>query len=148
MKKLAITVLLAAAGCTRQVAVSSPPGVASNVPGATTPREAVTRFMASAKVQDLQAMSNIWGGPKGPARETMDKEALEMREVIMMRCLKHDTFAIVSEGGAAEDRVLAVDLKLRNLTARTDFTTTRGPKNRWYVKVFAMEPLKSICTAK
>jgi hypothetical protein len=147
VKKLAIIVLLAAAACTRQVASS--PQTSANAPGAATPREAVSKFMASAKVQDLQAMSNIWGGPKGPARETMDKESLEMREVIMMRCLRHDTYSVLNETSAPDgERHLSVEVRLRGVAARSNFVTTKGPRDRWYVKDFALGTLQSICTAK
>ena len=79
----------------------------------------------------------------------MAKEELEMREIIMMRCLKHDSYAILSEAPAADaERVFSVEVRLRNLTPRTDFTTTRGPQNRWYVKAFGIETLQSICTTK
>jgi hypothetical protein len=146
VKKLAIVVLLVVSACRREVVV--PPTTAGTA-GAATPREAVNRFMAAAKVQDLQAMSNIWGTPAGPASSTMGKEELEMRELIMMRCLKHDSYAILSEAPAADaERVFSVELRLRNFAARSPFTTTRGPQNRWYVKTFEIEPLRDICTTK
>ncbi len=148
MKKLAIVLLLVGAGCTRTVSRPSPQ-TGTNVAGAATPREAVNRFMAAAKIQDLQAMASIWGGPKGPASETMDKEALEMREVIMMRCLRHDTYTVLTETAAPNsDRVFVVELRLRNSSLRSNFTTTRGPKNRWYVLEVGLQALQNICTAK
>lgn len=147
MKKLAIVVLLVVAGCRRQVVVTSAPGTSG--PGAATPREAVQLFMASAKAQDLQAMSNIWGSAAGPARTTMEQSQMEQRQIIMMRCLRHDTYSILAEVPVAgTSRVFTVEVRLGTLTPRADFTATRGPQERWFLQEFQMAALNSICVAR
>jgi len=152
VKKLAIVALLAFAGCRRQVQVTSTPTATTpanaNATGAATAREAVVLFLATAKAQDLQAMSNIWGSSAGPARSStaFDAEELEKREIIMMKCLRHDTYSILGETPAAGgERVFSVELRIASLTPRSEFTTTQGPGSRWYVRTFDFEKLQQIC---
>lgn len=149
MKKLAILLLLVAAtSCRRQTVVASPPGVDARA-GAATPRAAVQRFMAAAKLQDLQEMSNIWGSASGPARSTMDQQTLEQREVILMGCLKHDTYSVLSEAPAPTgERLLSIELKHKDLTRSTNFYVTRGPADRWYVRSLDLDPLRDICVRR
>lgn len=150
MKKLAILLLLvAAASCRRQVVVASPPPSDPNAPGAATPREAVQRFMSAAKAQDLQAMAIIWGTSAGPARGTMGQQEIEQREVIMMGCLKHDSYRTGAESPASGgERVVAVEIKFRDLTRTTNFYATPGPSNRWYVRTFDLESVRDICVRR
>lgn len=147
MKKLAIVLFLVVAACQRKVAVTSAPAL--NTPGAATPREAVQLFMAAAKTQDLQAMSNIWGSAAGPARSTMNQQELEQRQIIIMRCVKHDTYSIVGENPiAGGNRVFVVEIRLGTLTPKSNFTAIQGPANRWYLLELELQPLRDICVAK
>lgn len=147
MKKLAIVVLLVLVGCRRQVQVGSPPG--ANTPGAATARDALQVFMAAVKAQDIQAMANIWGTSSGPARSTMDKDELEKREIIMMTCLKHDSYHVLGEAPApGGERVMAAEILYQGLTRSTNFTATRGPNDRWYVRTLELEPLRDICAKR
>lgn len=147
MKKLAIVLLLVLAGCGRQVIVSTAPGAEAS--GGATPREAVDRFMASAKAQDLQAMSNVWGTSAGPARGSMPQEELEMREIYMMRCLRHDSYTVRGETpSTGGDRIFSVEIKRGTLTPVADFTATRGPQSRWYVLTVDLAKLNPICVAR
>ena len=150
MKKLAILLLfVAVASCGRQVVVTSPPPSDPNAPGAASPREAVQRFMTAVKAQDLQALSMIWGTSAGPARGTMGQQEIEQREVIMMGCLKHDSYRLGSDSPAsAGERVLAVEVKFRDLTRSTNFYATPGPSKRWYVRTFDMESVRDICVRR
>lgn len=154
VKKLAIVALLVFAGCRRQVQVTSVPTASAanaNAPGAATPREAVQLFLATAKAQDLQAMSNIWGSAAGPARTSavMSAAELEQRQIVLMRCLRHDSYAILHESPAkGGERVFTVELRKGTLTPRANFTTALGPENRWYLREFQLEALNSICTSR
>ena len=145
MKKLAIVLLLAMA-CSRQVVVGSPE---PSAPGAPSPREALAKFMESAKTQNLEAMADIWGTSAGPARSTLSRERWEQSEVVMMGCLKHDSYRVLGEAPAAGgERVLAAELKYADLTKTTNFMVTRGPAERWYVREFDINALQQICTAR
>jgi hypothetical protein len=148
VKKLAIVLLLVvAAGCQRRVTVGTAPSV--NDPGGSTAREAVQKFLAAAKAQDLQAFSNVWGTSAGPARTTMEKEELEQREIILLCYLKHDSYRVVSESPATNDeRVVAVEIKFQDLSRIANFFVTPGPAKRWYVKTFDTEPLRDICSRR
>lgn len=155
MRKLAIVFLLVMTACKRQVVVSSAPssqpaaGANANAPGAATHREAVIKFFQAAKVQDVQALANVWGtSSRGAARSFMAPEELEMRVIYMMKCLRHDTYTILTETPAVGDkRSFAVQSKYRSLTAVADFTTTRGPDNRYYLEQFDPAKLNAICSA-
>ena len=85
VKKLAIAMLLVLAACRGKTGNVSP-----TAGGANSPREAIDRFLASAKSQDYDAMGLIFGTAAGPARATINKDELEKREFIMMRCLRHE----------------------------------------------------------
>jgi hypothetical protein len=147
VKKLAIVLLLVAAGCRRTVVVGNATTVRD--PGAPTPREAVDRFMAAAKTQDLQAMSLVWGTNAGPTIETMAKEERDQREIIMMCSLKHDSYRIMGEAPSTDgDRVIAMEVKFKDLTRSTSFKATRAQSNRWFVLKFDNDALRDICARK
>jgi hypothetical protein len=154
VKKLAIVVLLVAAGCKRTVVAGSPAASpTASAPGAATPREAVQRFMAAAKAQDLQDLGLIWGTPNGPAikdgENRDDKDTREKREIIMMCHLKHNSYQMIGDAPAENgERVLAVEVRYKDLTKSTNFWTVRGPSNRWYVRQFGIEALRDICAAR
>lgn len=144
MKKLAILGLLVAAACTRQVNVGTAAG--PNTPGGANAREAVQKFLAAAKAENLQAMGSVWGTSEGPARSNMERSELEQREIVMLCYLKHDSYVITSESPAANrERVFAVDLTFRDLTRTANFFATPGPGGRWYLRSFEMEKLTDIC---
>jgi len=148
---LALLALLAACHSTSTTTTTSAtpaatPGTGS-VSGATDALSAVKGFMAAAKQQDLQAIGGIWGDADGPARERFSREELEKRELIMMRCLRHDRYDIVGDapnpGGA---RSIVVSLSLGELTRSANFEVVRAPTNRWYVHAFDMAALQDICS--
>ena len=147
MKKLAIVLLLVAA-CHRQIAVGSPTG--PDTPGAATPRGAVEGFLTAAKAQDVQAMGLIWGTAEGPAITVMQNSvSREQKEIIMMCYLRHDSYQITGEQPATGgERAFDVEIKLKDLTRKTNFAVTRGPSDRWYVRQFDIEPLRDLCAQK
>ena len=155
MKKLAIVVLLVVSACRRQAVVTTVPTqqtpqtpAASNAPGGATPREAVARFLAASKVQDVQAMSNVWGSKEGPARTSglVPADQLEMRIIYMIRCTRHDSYAVKSETAVTGgERQFAVELKLKTTVALIDFTATPGRDGRWYVRTLDLEQAQPIC---
>jgi hypothetical protein len=150
VKKLAIVLVLVVASC-RTAAVAGP--VPANAPGAATPRDAVVRFLKAAGNQDVQEMGLAWGTVDGPAmgdKESRDeRETREQREIVQFCYLKHDSYQVLGEAPARNaERVLAVELKFKGLTRPTNFTVTRGPSNRWYVRAFDIEALRDICAKK
>jgi hypothetical protein len=150
VKKLAILLLFVGAASCRQKVVETPaPAVDANVSGAANPREAVQRFMAAAKAQDLQAMSMIWGSAAGPVRSTMGQQEIEQREVILIGCLKHDNYRVMPDSPAAGgERVIPVEVRYKELTRSTNFHAVLGPSRRWYVRTFDLESLRDICVRK
>ena len=152
MRRLPILVVglsLLAVGCKRQVQVSSPPpqqqGPVTGT-GGVSARDAVNRFMNAARVQDLDAMSQVWGTTAGPVRATMSRQEWEMREVVFMRCLRHETWRVLGESPAAGgERLMVIETKFRDLTRSTNFYAVQGPEQRWYVRAFDMGPLETIC---
>ena len=153
MKKLAIVLLIVAAGCHRKVVVgSAPPTPATvdvNATGAATPKAALEQFLAAAKAQDVQAFARIWGSADGPIIATQPREQIEMRTVPLFCYLHHDSYVItrdiVATGG---ERIVTAELKYKNVTRSADFITTRGkPNNLWYVRTFEQTTLNEICLA-
>jgi hypothetical protein len=125
---------------------SAPTRSAADLSGAATPRGAVERFLASVRAQDLQAMGLIWGTKNGPARETVPREELEKREVILTQCLAHDSAAFLDENSApGDDRQVRYVLFHGQVTRTTAFTAESGPQARWYVKEINLRDVHS-CT--
>ena len=150
MKKLAILVVVVVSAC-RTAAVGSP--VPANAPGAASPRDAVQRFLKAAKNQDVQDFGLAWGTQDGPAMKDKEgrdeRETREQREIVQFCYLKHDTYQVLGEAPARNaERVLAVELKYKDLTRPANFMVTRGPSNRWYVRQFDIEALRDICAKR
>lgn len=151
MKKLItiMTLFAVQAGChsATPAAAPQPAAASSSMTGAADAAGAVRAFMTAAKQQDLQALGGVWGDANGPARDAISRDELEKRELIMLKCLRHDRYDIVgdapSAGGA---RVLAVAVTYKNMSVSTNFTVVRGPANRWYVEKFDLEPLQKVCS--
>lgn len=147
MKKVMVALVLVAA-CHRTITTSAPTpsSATSSQLGAADAPAAVRAFLAAAKTQDLQAMSVVWGTPSGAVRDQMPRDEMEKRELIMMKCVQHDSYEIITDSPATTGtRVLAVQLKRRDRTQATNFTVVAGPNNRWYVNKFNLEDLGAFC---
>jgi hypothetical protein len=154
MKKLSLALVLVAAchSAPRQPAASVFPAgapFASGSGGATSARAAVASFLAAARNEDLQAMAVIWGTAAGPARNTIPREELEKRELIMMCFLRHDRHQLISDAGStAGQRRIEVQLEQGTLTRTTAFTVVPAPDGRWYVQSFDMEAVRDLCAQR
>jgi hypothetical protein len=130
-------------------APSPTPTTAGTGTGATSANAAVRAYLASAQIQDLQAMARVWGSKDGPASATLPREELEKRELINIRCLTHDNYDIISDAPATGGkRAFAVMLRRRDQTRTTNFYAVTGPAGRWYVESFEPEPLQDFCTRR
>jgi hypothetical protein len=116
--------------------------------GAPTPRGAVERFLAAVRAQDLQAMGLVWGTKNGPARETLNREEIEKREVVMAHCLANDSARFLDENSSpAGDRQVRFVLHNGTVARTTLFTAEEGPAERWYVKEIDLRDVHS-CTVE
>ncbi len=143
----AIMALAAIAAC--KSGSSGAGGAGANAePGAPTPRAAVERFLAAVRAQDLQAMSMVWGTKSGPARDNIQREQLEKREVIMTQCLANDSASFSDESpGLGGDHLVHFVLYRGPVQRSTAFTTQSDGSARWYVKEIDLKGVHS-CTAK
>ena len=154
MKKLALALVLVGAchsGGTKRPGPVRPAGApfASGSGGATSPRAALGAFLAAAKHEDLQAMASVWGTAAGPERNTIPRDELEKRELILICFLRHDRYQIVSEAGStAGQRRLEVEIEYRSLRRTTAFTVVPAADGRWYVLTFDVDPLREICAQR
>lgn len=143
MKVFAILLVALCAGCASAATTSN-----GQLTGAATPQLAVSKFLASARAQDLQAMSVYWGTEHGPARDVVPRDQLEKRELIMQCYLTHDKFSITSDTpGQHGSRLMEVSLSKGQMTRHTTITVVRGPSDRWYVSDLELEPLKDLCAS-
>jgi hypothetical protein len=157
VRKLLLIGLLFAGACkshTVEVPVTTAPSpvpsVGTSSSGAASPRLAVDAFLAAVRGQDLQAMSSVWGDKNGPVRDTkvFSREEMEQRELILIRCLKHDSFRVLGDSPALDgERSLRVELVRGTLVRSTDFSIARAG-DRWYVRTYAVDATKDLCTAK
>jgi hypothetical protein len=155
VKKLitTLTLLTALAAChsgsssTTMTTTTPAPAMSGSQAGAPDALTAVRTFMGAAKTQDLQVIGGIWGDSAGPARERFGRQELEQRELIMLRCLRHDRYDIIGDapnpGGA---RSIVVQITLGDLTRSSNFEVTHDQSSRWYVRKFDMLPLQDICS--
>jgi hypothetical protein len=145
MKKLLLAFVVAgAAAC-----ASAPPTTSAtvdNAPGAKTSIAAVDRFFAAVHAQDLQAMSQVWGTSKGAARDNMDRNELEKREVILQCYFNYDTFRVTGESPTSETRrIVRVELQRDGKTRTPIVYTVMGPGGRWYVENLDIAAVKDFC---
>lgn len=137
MKRIALLLVLVAA-C-KTVAVRDP-----NMTGAATPRATVDRFLAAARAQDMQALGADFGDEKGPVRDRESREVTEKRMLIMLQCLRHDK-AVISEPARGEGgrQLFSIDFTQGSNKATVQFTTIKGPSDRWYVEKFEIVVLQN-----
>lgn len=154
MKKLCIALVLVAAcqsGAAKQPTAIFPAGApfASGTGGAATARGAVAGFLAAARKEDLQAMASLWGTASGPASNTIPRDELEKRELIMMCYLRHQRYSLVSDAGSTGgQRRIEVELEQGMLIRKTAFMVVPGNDNRWYVQSFDMDALRDLCAKR
>ena len=128
-----VWILLAATACSS--ATKAPETAPVRMTGAAAPRTAVEQFLQAVRAQDLQAMGEIWGNAKGPARDQFERSELEKRELIMQGCFDHDKFRIVDESpGEAGRRVYRVELTKGRVVATPRFYAIPGPGGRWFLE--------------
>jgi hypothetical protein len=114
--------------------------------GAPTARKAVDTFLAAIRAQDLQAISMIWGTERGPARDVINRDELERREIIMVCFFNHDKAAVGEETpGEKGRRIFAVTLTKGQLTRTADFTAVPGPSERWFVENGDILKVREFC---
>lgn len=140
MRLAIVIILLAAAACSR--------GTATSLTGRESPREAVTAFLNAVKAEDLQAMSEVWGNDKGPARDRIPRDQLEKRELLMQCYLKHDTFRILGDlPGDNGRRVISVRITRGRVSRELNFDAVKGPSNRWYMENADLSKVQDLCTS-
>ena len=112
--------------------------------GGANPRDAVERFLAGARAQDIQAIGAVFGNDQGPLRDHADRTTIERQLLIQLQCLRHDKSVISAPArGEGGTQVFTVDLTQGTLTASPHFTVVRGPSNRWYVEIFEITVLQN-----
>ena len=139
-KLLVILLVLVTAACPRS------PGTDTSLTGAASPRAAVDAFLNAARAGDLQAMSSVWGSEKGPVRESLSRDELEKRQLIMVCHFKADSHRILAQDQAdrGEQRV-RVSLTRSGSTKETAFWAVQGPAERWYVVNADLAPVQDFC---
>ena len=149
VRKLLLIGLLFGGACqTRTIEVPAPGPVSA--PTAAGPRPALDAFLSAIRAQDLQALAVAWGDKNGPVRDSkvFAREEMEQRELILIRCFKHDRARVISEAPAPDgQRDFQVELVRGTVTRVTDFFTVKGP-DRWYVRSGNMDAVKDLCSTK
>jgi hypothetical protein len=140
VKRIAFVLVLAAASACRTVPVRE----TATMTGGASPRDAIDRFLAGARAQDIQALGAVFGNDQGPLREHADRAMVERQLLIQAQCLRHDKSVVSAPvRGAGGSEVFTVDLTQGALTASPHFTVVRGPSSRWYVEVFEIVELQN-----
>lgn len=113
--------------------------------GSDSPQAAVSKFLAAAKAQDVQALGAAWGDEKGAARDNLERQQLEQRAFIMLCLLRHDQARLGAQQMLPQGRIgIPVDLTQGQLRATSTFTTARTGSGRWYVQNFETVVLQNV----
>ena len=132
---------------------SNPPGPAmptGNITGAANAPDAIDAFLGAIRAQDLQALGAIWGTPDGPARNRLQSEVLQERELTMMCYLHHDSFQILGNAPTLNGgRTYSVQLKYKGLSHVGQFDVGKATDGRFYVlSVVNFTDFQDFCGAK
>ena len=137
MKRIALLLVLVAACKTVVVHDTSKTGGAA-------PRDAVDRYLAGARAQDMQAIGSVFGNDQGPVRDHADRATIERQFLIQLQCTRHDK-AVIAEPTRGEGgrQIFSIDFTQGSNKATVLFTTVRGPADRWYVEKFDIVTLQN-----
>jgi hypothetical protein len=114
--------------------------------GAATSTAAVQRFLQAARTSDFRTMGWTFGTTQGAISGRDGANDVEKRMRALGCYLAHDRLQVVDDVPAGgSERVVTVELVQRDLTRRTRFTTVPGPRGRWFVRAFDVEPLSDFC---
>ena len=137
-----VVLLCVLAGCSGGTASQGGGAVA----GAVGPRQAVEAFLTTIQGKDIQAMSLVWGSTDGPVRDHMARDQMEKREILMQCYLKHDAAKIGDQSPGQDGHVIfKVELTQGQRRRQTNFTTVKGPAERWYVEDVDLSPMQDFC---
>jgi hypothetical protein len=104
-------------------------------PGSSSPKGAVEQMLSAAKVQDLQAITAVWGDENGLARDRNPPAEIESRAFIMACVLKSDTQKVGEPAPAGNGRIMVnADLTQGGNSGSTRFMTVRTKEGRWVVQ--------------
>lgn len=124
----------------------SAPGPSGNQTGAADAMTALRAFIGAANTTDLQAMSALFGDRDGTARDRLPRQELEMREILMARCLKNDRYDVIGDAPApGGGRTFVVKLTKGAKSGSAGFDVVTGPDRRWYVHSFEIDKLSEYC---
>lgn len=148
MKSLSAVVMaltmVVSAGCRTVPMNASSVSPSTSMVGASTPKGAVEMMLTAAKMQDIQAMSAVWGDEKGMTRDRIDRAQLETRALAMICLLRPDTQKIgePQQLGGGHFQISA-DLTQGTNSASTMFTVAQSSAGRWLVSDVAIIPLQN-----
>jgi hypothetical protein len=122
------------------------PVITGGMTGAGAPRLAVEQFLSAAQAGDLQAMSVVFGTDKGAARDNIQWNELEKREIILQCFFNADSYRILSEApGADGHRVIRAELMKGKVARQPNFFVIEGPGQRWYVDNMEIAVVRDFC---
>jgi len=142
--------VLAGVACQTRTVETRAPSPATAPSTASGPKPALDAFLSAIRAQDLQALAVAWGDKAGPVRDSkvFTREEMEQRELILIRCFKHDRARVLDESQApGGERRFEVELVRGTVTRVADFLTVQGP-DRWYVRTANMDAVKDLCSTK
>src|ERR1700712_817993 len=103
MKKVIVGVVLLGvlSACKTTTTTTSPTPATTSMTGAGTgaadPASALRGFLDAAKAQNIQGLSAYWGDKDGTVRGRLGKVEEEQREIIMVKCLRHERFEVIGD---------------------------------------------------
>jgi hypothetical protein len=106
------------------------------------PVQAIDRFLAAVKANDLRTMGDLWGSDKGPANAWMPQEERERRLMVIQLTLAYESYAVdplgALPGSSSDERILRVQLYRNNCRPTVPFTVLRY-HDGWLVSSIDLE---------
>lgn len=144
---LGVGALAATSACrTTQVPAGAAMRVSADEAGAPDATQAVERFLLAARAPDTRTMALLFGDAAGTIATRAPAADVEKRMQVLACYLAHDRFRVIDRfAGAGQELVTRVELSQRDLAATTRITVVPGPRGRWFVREFDIQPLGDFC---
>lgn len=133
MRVLGLIAVLAGVGCG-----GGPPPAG---PAPQSVDTALSEFMAAVKAHDITRMATLWGTPRGPAAQWMDREPMRQRLTVIQKYLMHIGYRVLettagppvkgTDGGAT--RTMRIELQRQGCNSVMPIDLVRSRAGGWLV---------------
>ena len=141
-----MTVVAACRSPATPAPAGSPGAVAGTASGASTATMAVEGFLQAARTTDVRGMAQLFGTAEGSIAGRQPDADVEKRMRALACYLTHDGARLIDDvPGVGRGRLVTMELRQRELSARPRFTVVSAGNGRWFVESFDINALSDFC---